>query len=68
MLLTCVSSVSFYKFEIKELIWSFLGHDGSNMKALQLTMKEFMKLIPPNPIFGLNPVFVRPSDTLRMVR
>jgi len=26
-----------------------------------------MKLVPPHPLFGLNPIFVRPSDSLRMV-
>jgi len=44
-----------------------LGADTSFYMNLSKKIEDFMKDIPPNPIFGLNPIFVRPSDNLRLV-
>lgn len=38
-----------------------------SFSKLDLTVKEFLEEIPPNPVFGLNPIFARPSDDLGMV-
>jgi len=45
-----------------------LGAETSFLSLLSLQVEKYMEFIPPNPVFGLNPIFARPTDTLRVVR
>jgi len=41
--------------------------NATDFELLDLTIEEFMKRIPPNPIFGYNPIFVTPQDSLKVL-
>jgi len=44
-----------------------VGMKSDIFMKLNQTVEEFLTNIPPNPAFGLNPVFIRPSDSVKIL-
>jgi CBS domain-containing protein len=44
-----------------------IGYDTALFGKVMDSVESYLKLIPPNKVFGVNPVFVRPADDLRQV-
>jgi len=44
-----------------------IGYDTSLFGKLTDSIEAYLKLVQPNKIFGVNPVFARPADDLRLV-
>jgi len=43
------------------------GPDAMTFELLDQTVEQFMKELPPNPIFGYNPIFITPVDSIRVL-
>jgi len=41
-----------------------IGRDEHFLETLNQPIEKFMKVIPPNPVFGLNPIFTTPTETI----
>jgi len=44
-----------------------IGLDPNMFMRFNDTIEEFLKSVPENSTFGLNPIFIRPSDTVRVL-
>jgi len=44
-----------------------LGLNPEMFLKLNQTIEEFLKSVPPNSAFGLNPIFTRPSEPIRIL-
>jgi len=43
------------------------GPEAKSLDDLDLAIEEYMHKIPPNKIFGLNPVHIRPVDSFTVL-
>jgi len=46
---------------------NIIGPDYSAFDQLTLSVEEYMKAIPPNRIFGFNPIFIKLVDPLKLL-